>query len=64
MATETAQLAQACGDPSVAEAYMGMAAIWVKMAEEIRARAAADEAAARRAGPDEPGAADGPPASA
>ena len=48
MATETAQLAQACGDPDVAEAYMGMAKVWVKMAEEARARALAEGEDGRR----------------
>jgi hypothetical protein len=62
MATETAGLAQTCGDPSVAEAYMAMATVWVKMAEEARTRALPDEGADLRSDPDDAGAGEGPTA--
>lgn len=42
MATETAAQAQRSGDPEVAEAYLALASVWLRMAEEIGARTASD----------------------
>jgi len=44
MATETAAQAQRCGDAAVAEAYLHLASIWLRMAEELTPHSAADEA--------------------
>lgn len=35
MATETAAMAQRAPDPSAAEAYMNLATVWAKMADEL-----------------------------
>ena len=43
MATETAALAQRASDPSIAEAYMHMAEVWMKMAEEAQSRLPAND---------------------
>jgi len=43
MATDTAAQAQRCGDAAVAEAYLHLASIWLRMAEELTPHSAADE---------------------
>jgi len=44
MATETAAMAQRAPDPSAAEAYMNLATVWAKMADElVRSDGARDE---------------------
>lgn len=43
MATETAAQAQRAGDPAVAEAYMHLAEVWLKLAGEMSGRFPANE---------------------
>ncbi|HSV03907.1 MAG TPA: hypothetical protein VLI41_11960 [Phenylobacterium sp.] len=42
MATDTAAQAPRCGDAAIAEAYLHLASIWLRMAEELTQGACAD----------------------